>query len=412
MIRDKLIIQRRELDNKLQEKYLERDVDKRKFENDLIKVIIGPRRAGKSFFAMHIMNDLGRFAYVNFDDEQLSSLKNYDNLIAELESLYDKPTYLFFDEIQNLPKWELFVNRLHRQGYNLILTGSNSKLLSKELATHLTGRHTVINIFPLSFKEYLKKEAKELTSTEKKAKLSSYVLFGGYPEPLIKNLDYTDYLSTLFNSILYRDIVKRFKIRFPDIIENISYQLISNIAKEFSYNSLAKIGNLKSVYTVEKYLSYLEESFIFFKVNKFSYKVREQISSNKKIYCIDNGFIYAKAFKLSPDIGRLYENTVAIELLRRFGNDFYYWKNPQQEEVDFVIKEGLKISQLIQVCYDISNIDTKKREIRSLLKAGRELNCNNLLIITEDYEAEEQAEWFGMKGKIMFIPLWKWLLEN
>ena len=149
-------------------------------------------------------------------------------------------------------------------------------------------------------------------------------------------------------------------------------------------------------------------------MNRFSYKVKEQISSNKKIYCIDNGFIQAKAFKLSPDLGKLYENLVACKLKKEEveGNlRFYYWKNPQQEEVDFVIKEGLKVKQLIQVCFDINDLETKNREIRALIKAGKELKCNNLLIITEDTETEEKAEWFGDKATIKFIPLWKWLLE-
>nr|MCK4930146.1 ATP-binding protein [Nanoarchaeota archaeon] len=314
MIRDILIRQKRELENKYNEKYIERDVDTKKFDNDLIKVIIGPRRAGKSFLATHILQKAKKFAYVNFDDEKLVEIKNYDDIINELNSLYNKPEYLFFDEIQNLQKWELFVNRLQRQGYNLVITGSNSKLLSHELATHLTGRHLVINIFPFSFKEYLRTETKELTKAEIKNKLSSYLTYGGYPEPLIKSLDYKDYLSTLFDSIIYKDVVKRFKIRFVSAIEELAQQLITNTAKEFSYNQLVKTTKCKSVYTAQKYLDYLEEAFMFFKISRFSYKVKEQIASNKKVYCIDNGFIHAKAFKLSPDLGKLYENAVAIKL--------------------------------------------------------------------------------------------------
>jgi predicted AAA+ superfamily ATPase len=157
----------------------------------------------------------------------------------------------------------------------------------------------------------------------------------------------------------------------------------------------------------------LEEAFVFFRLNRFSFKVREQLASNKKIYCIDNGFIHAKAFKFSSDMGRLYENIVAIELkkLEMGGNmSVYYWKSTQQEEVDFVIKEGVKVKQLIQVCYDVDDIKTKEREVRSLIKASKELRCMNLVVITEDYEKEEKLEWFGTKAKIRFIPLWKWLI--
>ncbi len=192
-----------------------------------------------------------------------------------------------------------------------------SKLLSKELASHLTGRHIAISVFPFSFLEFLKLSDIELTSSEIKSKLIEYVEHGGYPEPLVKKIDSKDYLSTLLDSILYKDIVKRYNIRFPAAIEDLAGYLISNIAKEFSYNTLTKVTRCKSVKTVEKYINYLEETFIFFKVNRFSYKLKEQMSSNKKIYCIDNGLIYSKAFRFSMDMGRLYENIVAIALKKK-----------------------------------------------------------------------------------------------
>ncbi len=414
MIKDILILQKRELGIKLKEPYVERKADSKKLKNQLIKVIVGPRRAGKSFFALHFLNKQGGFGYINFDDERLIDTKDYDAIIIAMNSVYNNPKYVLFDEIQNLPKWELFVNRMQRQGLNLIITGSNSKLLSKELSTHLTGRHFLMHIFPFSFKEYLEYNGKELISHETKEKLSDFILHGGYPEPLIKDMDYKDYLSTLFNLIVYKDIVKRYKIRFVQGIEDLAFFLLSNVAQEYSYNNLSKMTKIKSVHTIEKYLNHLEEAFIFFSLKKFSYKVKEQITFNKKIYCIDNGFIYAKAFKTSPDYGKLYENAVACELRKKeVDNDtkVYYWKNQEQEEVDFVIKDKTKIIQLIQVCFNIKNIQTKKREIRALLKAGRELKCKNLLVITEDYEGEEHSEWFGIKGKIKFIPLWKWSLE-
>lgn len=414
MVRDILLIQKRELENRLKEKYIDRGIDTKKIKNNLIKIIAGPRRAGKSFFAIHLLSKIGNLGYVNFDDERLVELKDYDEIINIINSIYNKPEYLLLDEIQNLNRWELFVNRLQRQNYNLVITGSNSRLLSKELATHLTGRHLPINILPFSFKEFLKLDERELTESETKEKLYFYLTFGGYPEPSLKSLDYRDYLSTLFNSIIYKDIVKRFKVRFPQSIEDLANYLISNLTREFSYNTLSKITKCKSVHTIEKYLDYLEESFILFKLNKFSFKIREQISSNKKVYCIDNGFIHAKAFKFSHDFGRLYENVVAIELKKLEINqraNIYYWKNSQQEEVDFIVKEGPNVTQLIQVCYNLDDIKTREREIRALLKAGKELKCKKLIVVTENYESEENAEWFGIKGKIRFIPLWKWLIS-
>ena len=413
MIRDILLLQKRELEKRLNEKYIERDAIK-KFNDNLVNVIIGPRRAGKSFFAVHMLNKLGKFGYVNFGDEKLVEIKDYDEIISMINSLYDHPKYILFDEIQNLEKWELFVNRIQRQGHNLVITGSNSNLLSRELSTHLTGRHSLTSIFPFSFKEFLKLENKELTKSEIKEKLFYYANYGGYPEPIVKKMDSKEYLSTLFSSIIYKDIIKRFKIRYPQAIEDLAVYLISNTANEFSYNSLSKITKCKSVHTVEKYINYLQEAFIFFKLERFSFKVKEQMSSNKKIYCIDNGFINAKAFKFSQDMGKLYENLVAISLKKLEMNGFiniYYWKNVQQEEVDFIVKEGLKIRELIQVCYNTTdiNIKTKERETRALIKASKELKCNNLIVITEDYEKEENIEWFGTKRMIKFIPLWKWL---
>lgn len=415
MIRDVLLIQKRELESRFKEKYVERDIDLRRINNNLINVIIGPRRSGKSFFAIHVLNKMGSFGYANFDDERLVEVKDYDEIVNTIDSIYNNPKYLLFDEIQNLEKWELFVNRLQRQGHNLVITGSNSKLLSKELATHLTGRHSLTNVSPFSFHESLKLEDKELTGNEIKTKLFSYVTQGGYPEPLIKKLDHKDYLSTLFASIIYKDIVKRFRVRSVQAIEDLATYMISNIAKEFSYNTLTKVTKCKSVHTVEKYLNYLEEAFIFFKLNRFSFKVKEQIASNKKIYCVDNGFISAKAFKFSPDMGQLYENVVAIELkkLEMEGvANIYFWKSKQQEEVDFVVKQGLKVTHLIQVCFDVSDVKTKEREIRALIKAGKELKCKNLVAITEDYEAKEKISWFGVEGNIRFIPLWKLLFEQ
>jgi len=415
MIKDILIAQKQELEVRLKEPYIERKANFHKLNNSLINVIIGPRRAGKSFFALHFLNKQEKFGYINFDDEQLIETKEYDAIIEAMNAVYNNPKYVLFDEIQNLPKWELFVNRLQRKGMNLIITGSNSNLLSKELATHLTGRHLLISIFPFSFKEYLEKDKKELTSHQIKEKLEMFLVNGGYPEPLIKNINYKDYLSTLFNSIVYKDIVKRYKIRFPQGIEELAYYLLSNSAGEYSYTNLSKMTKIQSVHTIQKYLGYLEEAFIFFSVTRFSHKVKEQITFNKKIYCVDNGLINAKAFKASPDLGKLYENVVAQELKKKEIDNklkLFYWKNQQQEEVDFVIQDGMKIKQLIQVCYDLSNTETKKREIRSLLKAGKELKCKNLLLINKDYQGEEKIEWFDIKGKIIFMPLWKWLLNN
>lgn len=415
-IRDILLTQQRELALLNQKQYIPRDVQLKELDKDIIKVIIGPRRAGKSFFAVHELKKIGQFGYVNFDDEHLVDVEDYNDIIETLNSLYNRPRILFMDEIQNLPKWELFVNRLQRQGFNLVLTGSNSNLLSSELATHLTGRHIGTVVFPFSFKEYIRffSTAGEPTTGEIKSKLHDYLHCGGFPEPLVKGLDPNEYLRALHDTILYKDIVKRHNIRSIKPMGDLSGFLVSNSGSPMSYRNLAKLIGLKSVNTIAKYLQHFVEAFLFFEVNAFSVKYKEQVRSNKKIYIIDNGIIGSKAFNFTANTGVLYENMVAVELKRKELKgelEFYYYKNPGGYEIDFVVKEGLEITQLIQVCYSIPDEKTRAREIRALIHGYRDLNCSNLMVITGDYENEETVEWFGIKSKVRFIPLWKWLMD-
>jgi len=317
--------------------------------------------------------------------------------------------------VQNLPKWELFVNRLQRQGCRLTITGSNAHLLSSELATHLTGRHVQIVLFPFSFSEYIRSLGQDMTEPETAEALRRYAEMGGYPEPLVKEVNRREYLTTLLRSILYKDIVVRHRIRSVQGLEDLATYLMSNVAQEYSHNTLTKVTRCRSVHTVEKYLRCLEEAFLFFSLRRFSFKVREQVRSNRKIYCTDNGLVTSASFRFSSDLGKLYENVVAITLRKQELDgklESYFWKGPKQEEVDFVIKEGLCVTQLIQVCLNVHEPKTKDREIRALLKASAELKCKDLLVITEAAEHEEDASWFGLRGKVRFVPLWKWLLES
>lgn len=415
--RDVLLLQKRELENVNQKTYVLRNTALKELDKDIIKVIIGPRRAGKSFFAIHELKKAGNFGYINFDDESMVTVANYSDLIDTINSLYNNPKTLFLDEIQNLPKWELFVNRLQRQGYNLVLTGSNANLLSKELATHLTGRYICTIVFPFSFSEYCGffRNMEESTSGEIKAKLHDYLYAGGYPEPLVKGLEYNEYLRTLHDAILFKDVVKRHNIRFSKPLGDLSRYLVSNATSFISYKTLTRLTGLKSISSITKYIDLLEEAFLFFKVNGFSYKYKEQVKSNKKIYTIDNGFISSRAFNFTGNIGPLYENLVAVELKRRelMGElEFYYYKNPQGYEIDFVVKRGLEITELIQVCYDVTDEKTRSREIRALLHGFKDLHCSNLTIITGDYDNRETVEWYGTKGEITFIPLWKWTTQG
>jgi hypothetical protein len=414
MIRDIILNQQRELEQKQKEKYIVREAVIKSGNTGLINVIIGPRRAGKSFFGMHAAAGTSSMGYVNFDDERLIGVTNFDQILEAVRAVYAEPRVLLLDEIQNLPRWELIVNRLQREGMQLVITGSNSTLLSSELATHLTGRYLPTHIFTFSFREFLAIHERTYTESELGEKFLDYLIHGGYPEPWIKSLDFKDYLQVLFDSILFKDIVKRHRIRFGGTLESLATWLISNISSVFSFTSLSKDIRISSVHTLQKYLNFLEEAFIFFTIPRFSYKVREQQKSGKKIYCFDNGFYSARAFQFSPDYGRLLENLIATELKKRSlaeGIKIFYWKGREQEEVDFVIQEGLRISQLIQVCWSVENSRTREREVRSLLKASRELNCIVLKVITNDYERTDHASWFGIKGEVEFVPARKWLMK-
>jgi hypothetical protein len=413
IIRDILLLQQRELERRHQEPYVERSADIRKLDNNLIKVILGPRRAGKSFFAAHALRTLGSFGYVNFDDERLLTVVDYDEILNCLDTLYDRPKHLLLDEIQNVSRWELWVNRLQRQGRRVIVTGSNSNLLSQELATHLTGRHVKTLLFPFSFSERLKWMNRALTNAECKEAFAHHVEEGGFPEPLVHHLNRREYLASLLDSVIYKDVVRRFKIRAVQGLEDLASYLLANIAQEYSFRTLTSVTRCKSAHTAEKYLRYLEEAFVFFSVKRFSWKVREQVSSNKKIYCIDSGLATCKAFRFNSNFGRLCENLVAIALRKRELNreaEIFYWKCSQtQQEVDFVVKEGLKIQSLIQVCADARDPKTEARELRALINASKALKCNELILLTDDVEKTVSADWFGVRRKILHIPLWKWL---
>ena len=415
MLHDVVEMQKRELDGRLQERYVERQLAGPLRDDGLIRVITGPRRCGKSFLAMRLLARFSARGYLNFDDERLTDVTDYDRLIAAVNEVYDNPRYLLLDEIQNLDRWELFVNRLQRQGFRLILTGSNAHLLSSELATHLTGRHLPIVLFPFSYGEFLRSRDADLTEHERAEALHRYTRDGGYPEPLLRDMDRGFYLTTLWDSILYKDIIRRRRIRSVAGIEDIAAYLLANIAREYSLNRLTTVTQCKSVHTVARYIGYLEESFLFFSLSRFSFKVREQATANRKIYCIDNGFLTSRVGQFTPDTGRLAENMVAIALHKRALDgdcEIFFWKDPQQREVDFVVKKDRRVTQLIQVCQDMSRPETRRREIRALLKAAEALSCDQLLVLTADTDGEEEVEWYATRRKVRLLPLRRWLLES
>lgn len=235
--------------------------------------------------------------------------------------------------------------------------------------------------------------------------LNEYLDKGGYPEVLLKNVDPKSYITTLVESILFKDIVKRYHVRYAKKLHDLGLYLITNHSNEFSYTRLKNVLEFKSVHTVENYTDYLNEAFLTFNTERFSHKVKEQMKSPRKVYAYDTGVINAVKFKTAPDTGRLIENLVAIELLRR-GKEIYSYKTRDGKEVDFAVKEGMRVSQLIQVCYAIDDYKTKKREVNALVKAADETGCDNLMALTWDYAAKETIG----KREIHYLPLWKWLV--
>lgn len=378
----------------------------------LVKVVLGPRRAGKSVFSLMLLKSQS-FLYFNFDDPALVGEKlDLYELVDELHKFYGDTKFVLFDEIQNLRGWELFANRLHRQGYNLVLTGSNANLLSMELATHLTGRHLPIEILPFDFQEFLR--AKNFSQLDQKSELlkllEQYMVSGGFPEVVIKNQHPRGYLDVLFDALLFKDVVKRHKVRFSEQIDQLGSYLINNISGQYTFRKLANVLKFKSDVTLEKYLNYLEEAYLVFSLSGFSAKAGERLRSPKKIYTVDNGFVASKAVQYSPDSGKLMENLVFTELVKKGfepNRELFYYKTRNGREVDFAIRKGYQTSELIQVCYDLRNSEVEQRETKALFEASDELKVKKLTVLTWDEEREVKRD-----GKIVqFKPLWKWLLE-
>lgn len=346
----------------------------------LIKVIIGPRRAGKSTFALQLI-DSRSASYVNFDDDNLIRYVNQHGtreLIQTIDSVYGKTDFLLFDELQNLPEWELLVNKLHRQRRNLIVTGSNAKLLSRELATHLTGRYVEIELLPFSWTEY--KVAKGT-----KANISEYVSSGGFPEIVISGVPSTGYLEALAQGIILKDIVRRHRVRQPEKILELFEVLRTEFALPHTISKLAPLLNFTSKTTLQNYLSYLYEAYLIEELPRYSLKFREQLKAPRKHYVIDLGF--ARDHHLHfESLSRRLENTVYLHLRRQYRPPFSIssYHTSHHHEVDFAVRRGREIVRLIQVCYSLQNHSTFEREVRSLREGQEETRCQRIEIVTWD----------------------------
>ncbi len=373
-------------------------------EEDLIdlkspqaQVVIGVRRSGKSTLCYNALTRSNvKFAYVNFDDERLIQLTGNDlnDVLEVLYKIYGNFNYLFIDEIQNIPEWYLFVNRLLRRQMHVVITGSNAKLLSGELATHLTGRHHSITLYPFSFAEYCElKEIDVKSRTTKavaarRAAFDEYLRQGGFPELNFINNDKA-YIDDLVNNILTRDIEQRFKIIHTSAFEQLSHHLLNIAPTIIVDKTLQEIFKIKSQQTTKNYVSYLKQAYLLVGLHKYSPKSRLRIQG-EKVYPIDVALMNKRKDAFAGDnLGWRLETIVYIALLRRYrneGKDIYYYSD-RYGECDFIVYEDRTPLLAVQVSFDISSPKTKKREISGLLLAARKTGCRNLLLLTDhDYE--------------------------
>ncbi len=392
-----ILNQRAERDELLSRPYQQRrtkyDADEL-LQNPLIKLITGPRRVGKSVFAL-LMLQGKNFAYLNFDDNQLLEKWDEDLAMSALDDVYPGYDFMLLDEIQNLPDWDLWVSKLYRRGKNLIITGSNAKMLSSEMATVLTGRYLQIEMLPFSLEETMSWKNISPDREEQTAQAiilaDDYMRNGGYPETIPARSITKSYLSTLFDSILLKDVAQRHKVRNTNDLYNLATYLLSNFCNPISANELAGELGLSSIATTKKFCDYLNEPYLFFYLPRFNNKLKLMNKAPKKVYVVDNGFVQSTAFNLSENLGRLLENQVFVELLRRGyvpGQTLFYYRTRNDKEIDFVTRKGAKVEQLIQVCYDMTSEKTRKRELDALVEAAEELHCDKLLVLTNSEQNE------------------------
>ena len=388
--------QREELTNRQWKNIVRREEEKEiNLNSPLAQVVIGVRRSGKSTLCSKVMQESGLpFGYINFDDDRLGKLTvdAFDTLLRALYQLNGDFNHLFLDEVQNIEGWELFVNRMLRQGMHMLITGSNANLLSGELATHLTGRYHQIELMPFSFQEYCSCKDVNTSSYTTKAialrdkALNDYLFAGGFPELLLlSEAEQGDYVRSLVQTIVEKDIAKRYKLRYAQTLMDVANQVLDEFSQEHSFATVQKKHNLKSPNTAKKYLQYLQNAYLVLALPRFSLKSSERRSVHK-YYAIDPAMIAKRDEALMTEsLGLRLENMVAVELKRRAAIDeqIYYFRKVREYEVDFVRVKGTQVQELIQVTYDFTQPRTKlyNREVGNLVKASNVLHCDNLTLV-------------------------------
>ena len=412
--------QRQELLNTDCKALLNRQEEKKiDLNSKLAQVVIGVRRSGKSMLCQKVLLESGvRFAYVNFDDENLADIQvaELNDVVEMLYHIYGDYTHLFIDEVQNAPRWPLFVNRLLRQGLHLILTGSNANLLSDELITHLTGRYNEIRLFPFSFEEYCRINNIDIQGQHTKAiglrghALSKYLMEGGFPETMDNEIDKTAYTKALLDTIIKKDICKRYKVRYPASLRQVADTVIDNFCQEINFDNIRETYAIRSVQTVKNYVSYLNTAYLARILHKYSFKSVER-QSQLKSYIIDNAFLSNRDNSLQTEnLGWRLENIIAIEVLRRqkyADEQLYFLRESNRFAVDFVRTQANRVQELIQVTYDFSTPSTKlfNREVGGLIKASKKTRCDNLTLIVM-YGETGIIEHEGKKVRVVSAAEW------
>lgn len=415
-----LLDQREELPTYNENEYVYRkETNLVSLDNNLAQVVIGVRRSGKSTLCHMALRKAGvKYGYANFDDDRLANLK-VEDLNSVLETIYrvygNDVKYIFFDEIQNVDGWHLFVNRLLRQKLHIVITGSNARLLSSELATHLTGRYNEIRLFPFSFNDFcVSRQLKMDVPTTKNIAalnkaLDDYLMEGGFPE-ITSLTDKYGYVSSLIDTIIIKDIMPRFRIRNSNGLKTLANHLINNTGQMVNIAELTESYGIGTDKTVRNYIDFLTQAFLVVPLTKFSYKSSERLR-NSKIYVVDTGMLTYRPDVLSTvNMGWRLENVVFLELLRRNSplrrDIFFYKPTTRSKEVDFVVAERGNVVELIQVSYDISNPKTLSRELSALVAASQKTKCNNMTLVAC---SESRKETFGGM-EINVVSAAEWLL--
>ncbi len=371
-----------------------------KMQNKFAIIISGIRRSGKSTLMKTLAGKIKNFYYVSFEDPRLIGfeVQDFERLEEVFPTVYGESQYYFFDEIQWVDKWEVYIRGLLDRRKYVVITGSNASLLSKELGTKLTGRNLRYELFPFSYAEFL-----QLSGDVKGVKsFSHYLRSGGFPEYHL--LQDPKILHDLLIDTLTRDIAVRHKIRNVKQLQELALFLITNVTKEFSYNQLRTLFNFGSTNSVSQFLSFFEESYLLFTLSKFDYSLKKQMVNPKKIYAVDNGLIVQNSKAFSEDYGRLLENLVFISLKSK-QKDIFYFKG--KKECDFVCRTGTQITEAYQVCYTLDNTN-KEREVEGLREALNKFNLKAGTILTLN-----QSDQIIVDGKQINIrPVWEWLIAE